>query len=96
MNASHGLTSSPLLRFIDFVESRNDLASIVDVVYVISIDICCQERPYHSDSTASRLLSEVKHCRASPPLHSIYALPFARIHWWLLPGGYCLRMHAIL
>ena len=24
----------------------------------------CQERPYHSDSTASRLLSEVKHCRA--------------------------------
>ncbi|KAL7439662.1 hypothetical protein ACHAXM_007546, partial [Skeletonema potamos] len=23
-----------------------------------------QERPYHSDSTASRLLSEVKHCRA--------------------------------
>ncbi|KAL7450845.1 hypothetical protein ACHAWC_002697, partial [Mediolabrus comicus] len=22
------------------------------------------ERPYHSDSTASRLLSEVKHCRA--------------------------------
>ena len=25
---------------------------------------CQQERPYHSDSTASRLLSEVKHCRA--------------------------------
>ena len=24
----------------------------------------CQERPYHNDSTASRLLSEVKHCRA--------------------------------
>ena len=23
-----------------------------------------QERPYHSDSTASRLLSEVKHCQA--------------------------------
>lgn len=23
-----------------------------------------QERPYHNDSTASRLLSEVKHCRA--------------------------------
>ena len=23
-----------------------------------------QERPHHSDSTASRLLSEVKHCRA--------------------------------
>eukprot|EP00985_Skeletonema_marinoi_P019642 scaffold11355_cov81-Skeletonema_marinoi.AAC.1 len=23
-----------------------------------------QERPYNSDSTASRLLSEVKHCRA--------------------------------
>ena len=31
-------------------------------------DVCMvpmrQERPYHSDSTASRLLSEVKHCRA--------------------------------
>lgn len=26
--------------------------------------LCGQERPYHSDSTASRLLSEVKHCRA--------------------------------
>ena len=25
---------------------------------------CDQERPYHNDSTASRLLSEVKHCRA--------------------------------
>ena len=26
--------------------------------------MCLQERPYHNDSTASRLLSEVKHCRA--------------------------------
>eukprot|EP00984_Skeletonema_dohrnii_P029522 scaffold20227_cov189-Skeletonema_dohrnii-CCMP3373.AAC.1 len=29
-----------------------------------------QERPYHSDSTASRLLSEVKHCRASANLEA--------------------------
>jgi hypothetical protein len=25
---------------------------------------CDEERPYHNDSTASHLLSEVKHCRA--------------------------------
>ena len=32
--------------------------------YVCMCNLCGQERPYHSDSTASRLLSEVKHCRA--------------------------------
>ena len=33
--------------------------------YVIRIGcVWCQERPYHDDNTASRLLSEVKHRRA--------------------------------
>ena len=31
---------------------------------MIHLPSCLRERPYHSDSTASRLLSEVKHCRA--------------------------------
>lgn len=37
------------------------------VVFAYYVCYCCgfeQERPYHNDSTASRLLSEVKHCRA--------------------------------
>ena len=34
------------------------------LVYSICVVPMRQERPYHSDSTASRLLSEVKHCRA--------------------------------
>eukprot|EP00984_Skeletonema_dohrnii_P030504 scaffold22025_cov134-Skeletonema_dohrnii-CCMP3373.AAC.2 len=41
-----------------------------------------QERPYHSDSTASRLLSEVKHCRARyqlQPRPSLYL--FAQTGW---------------
>ena len=33
-------------------------------IYNVWLRLCKQERPYHSDSTASRLLSEVKHCRA--------------------------------
>ena len=37
---------------------------MICTVYSICIDLGRQERPYHSDSTASRLLSEVKHCRA--------------------------------
>lgn len=51
--------------------------------------LCGQERPYHSDSTASRLLSEVKHCRArlvlrwGTTLESLvlffYSYPFANI-----------------
>ena len=63
---AYGLTSSPLLRFIDFVfcGKWNDMSINSRCVNVIFIDFCCQERPYHSDSTASRLLSEVKHCRA--------------------------------
>ena len=32
-------------------------------LYILILSLC-QERPYHNDSTASRLLSEVKHCRA--------------------------------
>ena len=32
-------------------------------LYILILSFC-QERPYHNDSTASRLLSEVKHCRA--------------------------------
>ena len=40
----------------------------IDVDFFTSLQILVshfrQERPYHSDSTASRLLSEVKHCRA--------------------------------
>ena len=32
--------------------------------YDVSVVLRRQERPYHSDSTASRLLSEVKQCRA--------------------------------
>ena len=34
------------------------------VVYIFIFSQYTQERPYHNDSTASRLLSEVKHCRA--------------------------------
>ena len=34
------------------------------VVYIFIFCTYTQERPYHNDSTASRLLSEVKHCRA--------------------------------
>jgi hypothetical protein len=40
--------------------STKNLASI----YNILKSEIPQERPYHDDSTASRLLSEVKHCRA--------------------------------
>eukprot|EP00984_Skeletonema_dohrnii_P017484 scaffold7967_cov81-Skeletonema_dohrnii-CCMP3373.AAC.2 len=52
---------------------RARAGSDVGVVEVLPLDVMllscvvfdtCQERPYHSDSTASRLLSEVKHCRA--------------------------------
>jgi len=32
--------------------------------YINNRGSLCQERPYHSDSTTSSLLSEVKHCRA--------------------------------
>ena len=34
------------------------------MVYIFKYFHNLQERPYHNDSTASRLLSEVKHCRA--------------------------------
>ncbi len=34
------------------------------VEYIFALLIYHQERPYHDDSTASRLLSEVKHRRA--------------------------------
>ena len=34
------------------------------VIIYINFYSSNQERPYHNDSTASRLLSEVKHCRA--------------------------------
>jgi hypothetical protein len=45
------------------------MSSVCGVMVVFACYICCecvfeQERPYHNDSTASRLLSEVKHCRA--------------------------------
>ena len=36
----------------------------IRVVYIFKICTYRQERPYHDDSTASRLLSEVKHRRA--------------------------------
>ncbi len=39
-------------------------SSYVCIVYIVCFVCLWQERPYHSDSTASRLLSEVKHCRA--------------------------------
>ena len=39
------------------------LVNMTAYVYVI-MSCGCQERPYHDDSTASRLLSEVKHHRA--------------------------------
>jgi hypothetical protein len=34
------------------------------VLYILKLHINEQERPHHSDSTASRSLCEVKHCRA--------------------------------
>ena len=50
-----------------------------------------QERPYHNDSTASRLLSEVKHCRArlvlrwGTTLESL-VLFFCICFYWSLTG----------
>ena len=40
--------------------------NVMECVWLCSVlfEAVRQERPYHSDSTASRLLSEVKHCRA--------------------------------
>ena len=47
---------------------RFRVSNLNNVVYLYTLYIkkvkCDQERPYHNDSTASRLLSEVKHCRA--------------------------------
>ena len=56
--------------FINWNDGRNkEVKTFWYLLYKINVYICknapcCQERPYHSDSTASRLLSEVKHCRA--------------------------------
>ena len=59
-----------------------------------------QERPYHSDSTASRLLSEVKHCRARLVLRwgttleslvlffCVFFSPFLLPHLLLPRGGH--------
>ena len=35
----------------------------IETLYILYFWPHCQDGPYHSDSTASRLLSEVKHCR---------------------------------
>ena len=43
---------------------REPSYGILGVLYNCQNSPYQQERPYHSDSTASRLLSEVKHCRA--------------------------------
>ena len=44
---------------------RTDVHTYRTVNYVCNFSVRCfrQERPYHDDSTASRLLSEVKHRR---------------------------------
>ena len=36
----------------------------IETLYILYFLADDQDGPYHSDSTASRLLSEVKHCRA--------------------------------
>ena len=38
--------------------------SKIELFIYLKFSLFFQERPYHNDSTASRLLSEVKHCRA--------------------------------
>ncbi|EJK58432.1 hypothetical protein THAOC_21433 [Thalassiosira oceanica] len=35
----------------------------IETLYILYFLVDDQDGPYHSDSTASRLLSEVKHCR---------------------------------
>ena len=35
----------------------------IETLYILYFLADDQDGPYHSDSTASRLLSEVKHCR---------------------------------
>ena len=63
------------MRERDYVKMREiSCENVRDLVWKracekkVCLQICqClwyQERPYHNDSTASRLLSEVKHCRA--------------------------------
>jgi hypothetical protein len=43
------------------IDMREEMRLAIDIDRGISM---CQERPYQHDSTASRLLSEVKHVRA--------------------------------
>ena len=54
--------------------------------------MCHQERPYHSDSTASRLLSEVKHCRARLVLRwgtTLESLVLFFCHFWTFCSSPC-------
>ena len=44
--------------------AREKFFALVCSIWTQQFSQGCQERPYHNDSTASRLLSEVKHCRA--------------------------------
>ena len=46
------------------VESFAAVLLLLLLNYILRNVLYIQERPHHSDSTASRLLSEVKHCRA--------------------------------
>ena len=51
-------------RWILSLDDQFEPAYLSIAVYSVCVVTMRQERPYHSDSTASRLLSEVKHCRA--------------------------------
>ena len=59
----HGAMQKPDCKTLGTLDSCRQY----NVYFILSlyILICpyCQDGPYHSDSTASRLLSEVKHCR---------------------------------
>lgn len=51
-------------RMVAWCSTRGSLNRFEECLYKHKNQPSHQERPYHSDSTASRLLSEVKHCRA--------------------------------
>ena len=45
------------------IRMRSWLGDHIELFYIHYFSLRNQDGPYHSDSTASRLLSEVKHCR---------------------------------
>ena len=64
-------------------ESVNYLSIVSDIIFWW---YCCyQERPYHDDNTASRLLSEVKHHRARLVLRWGTTLESRVLFFCLLP-----------